>query len=68
MPRVANVLLVHHATIKGPSCFSLAKVRLFTLGFVVVIQIKVCLCYVVIVLLFSKYKIYLILVSFLTVS
>jgi hypothetical protein len=68
MPRVANVLLVYYTIIIGPSCFGLAKVRLVVLGFIAIIQIKVCLHYIVIILLFSKHKICLILVSFLTIS
>jgi hypothetical protein len=68
IPRVANVLLVHYAVIIGPSCFYVAKVRFVTLGFVVVVQVKVCLYCVVIVFLLSKYKIGLIYVSLLTIS
>jgi hypothetical protein len=67
MPRITNILLVYYATVLSPSCFSLAKVRLVTLGFILVMQIKVCLHYIVIILLFSKRKICLILVSFLTI-
>ena len=68
VPGVANVLLVHHATVMGSGCFSLAEVRLVALGFVAVVQIKVCLRHVVIVLLFGKREICLILVGFLTVG
>jgi hypothetical protein len=68
VPRVANVLLVHYATIIGPSCFSATKVRFITLGFVAIIQVKANLCYIVIVLLFSKRKLGLIYISLLTIS
>jgi hypothetical protein len=68
IPRVANVLLVHYAVIIGPGCFYAAKVRFVILGFVVVMQVKVCLCCVVIVFLLSKRKIGLIYVSLLTIS
>ena len=65
---VANVLPVHYALVMGPSCFCAAEVRFVALGFVAVVQIKVCSRYVVIVLPFSKREICLIFVSFLTVS
>jgi hypothetical protein len=68
MPRVANVLLVHYTTIGSPSYFSATKVRFVALGFITFIQVKANLCYIVIVFLFSKRKICLILVSFLTIS
>jgi hypothetical protein len=68
MPRVANVLLVHYTIIIGPGCFCVAEVRFVTLGFILVVQIKVCLHYIGIILLFSKRKICLILVSFLTIG
>jgi hypothetical protein len=68
VPRVANVLLVHHAVVIGPSCFCAAKVRFVTLGFVAVMQVKVHLRRVVIVFLLSKREISLIHVSLLTVS
>jgi hypothetical protein len=68
MPRVADVLLVYYATIGSPGCFSATKVRFVMLGFVEVVQVKANLCYIVIVFLFSKYKLSLILVSLLTIS
>jgi hypothetical protein len=68
VPRVANILLVYYATIIGPSCFSATKVRFVTLEFIVVVQVKVCLYCVVVVFLLSKYKVSLILISFLTIS
>jgi hypothetical protein len=68
MPRVANVLLVYYTVIIGPSCFFTAKVRFVTLGFIAVMQVKVCLRCVVIVFLLSKRKISLIYVSLLTIS
>jgi hypothetical protein len=37
MPRVVDVLLVYYTTIKSPSYFSLAKVRLIALGFIAII-------------------------------
>jgi hypothetical protein len=66
--RVANVLLVHYAVVIGPGCFCAAKVRFVTLGFVAVVQVKVCLHCVVNVFLLSKRKIGLIYVSLLTIS
>ena len=68
MPRVANVLLVYYTIIIGPSCFCAAKVRFVMLGFVAVMQVKVCLCCIVVVFLLGKCKISLIHVSLLTVS
>jgi hypothetical protein len=68
IPRVANVLLVHYAVIIGPGCFYAAKVRFVMLEFIAVVQVKVCLCYVVIVFLFSKRKLGLIFISFFTIS
>jgi hypothetical protein len=68
MPRVANVLLVHYTIIIGPGCFCAAKVRFVTLGFIVVVQVKVCLRRVVVVFLLSKREISLIYVSLLTIS
>jgi hypothetical protein len=68
VPRVANVLLVHYAVVIGPSCFCAAKVRFVTLGFIAVVQVKVCLRCVVVVFLLSKRKIGLIYVSLLTIS
>jgi hypothetical protein len=68
VPRVVNVLLVHYAIVIGPSCFCVAEVRFITLGFVAVMQVKVCLYCIVIVFLLSKRKISLIYVSLLTVS
>jgi hypothetical protein len=68
MPRVANVLLVYYTLIIGPSCFYIAKVRFVTLGFIVVMQVKVCLHYIVVVFLLSKRKISLIYISLLTIS
>jgi hypothetical protein len=68
MPRVADILLVHYATIGSPSRFSATKVRFITLGFVEVVQVKANLYYVVIIFLFSKRKLGLILVSLLTIS
>jgi hypothetical protein len=68
VPRVANVLPVHYAVIIGPGCFCAAEVGFVTLRFVVVIQVKVCLCCVVVVFLLSKRKIGLIHVSLLTIS
>ena len=68
MPRVINVLLVYYTTIGSPSCFSATKVRFVALGFVEVVQVKANLCYIVIIFLFSKYKLSLILVSLLTIS
>jgi hypothetical protein len=63
-----NVLLVYYAIIIGPSCFCAAEVRFVTLGFIAVVQVKVCLRCVVIVFLLSKRKISLIYVSLLTIS
>jgi hypothetical protein len=37
MPRVANILLVHYATIIGPSRFSATKVRFVALEFVAIV-------------------------------
>jgi hypothetical protein len=68
MPRVINVLLVYYAVIIGSSYFYAAKVRFVTQGFIVIMQVKVCLCCVVIVFLLSKYKISLIYISLLTIS
>jgi hypothetical protein len=68
MPRVANVLLVYYAIIIGPSCFFAAEVRFVMLGFVVVMQVKVCLRRVVVVFLLSKREISLIYVGLLTVG
>jgi hypothetical protein len=68
VPRVANVLPVHYTIIIGPGCFCAAKVRFVTLGFIVVVQVKVCLRCVVIVFLLSECKIGLIYVSLLTIS
>jgi hypothetical protein len=68
MPRVANILLVHYTVIIGPGYFYAAKVRFITLGFVAVMQVKVCLRYIVVVFLLSKCKISLIYVSLLTIS
>jgi hypothetical protein len=68
VPRVANVLPVYHAVVIGPGCFFAAEVRFVTLGFVVVVQVKVCLRRVVIVFLLSKREIGLIHVSLLTIS
>jgi hypothetical protein len=68
MPRVVNVLLVHYAVVIGPSCFYAAEVRFVMLGFVAVVQVKVCLRRVVVVFLLSKRKIGLIYVSLLTVG
>jgi hypothetical protein len=68
MPRVANVLLVYHAIIIGPSCFSATKVGFVAFRFVAIVQVKVCLHCVVVVFLFNKRKVSLILVSFLTIS
>jgi hypothetical protein len=68
MPRVANVLLVHYTTVIGLGCFSATKVRYIALEFVAIIQVKANLYYIVIVFLFSKYKLSLILISFLTIS
>jgi hypothetical protein len=68
MPRVANVLLVHYAIVIGPGCFCAAKVRFVMLGFVVVVQAKVCLYCIVVVFLLSKRKISLIYISLLTIS
>jgi hypothetical protein len=68
MPRVANVLPVHYAVVIGPSCFCTAKVRFITLGFIAVMQVKVCLRCVVIVFLLSKREISLIYISLLTIS
>jgi hypothetical protein len=68
MPRVANVLLVHYAVVIGPSYFCVAEVRFVTLEFVAIIQVKVYLCYVVVVFLLSKRKISLIYISLLTIS
>jgi hypothetical protein len=67
MPRVANVLLVYYAIIIGSGCFCAAKVKFITLGFIVVVQVKVYLRCVVIVFLLGKHKISLIYVSFLTI-
>jgi hypothetical protein len=68
VPRVANVLPVHHAVVIGPSCFCAAKVRFITLGFVAIVQVKVCLYRVVVVFLLSERKISPIYVSLLTIS
>jgi hypothetical protein len=68
IPRVADILLVHYAAIIGPSCFYAAKVTFVTLGFIVVVQVKVYLRRVVVVFLLSKRKISLIYVSLLTIS
>ena len=68
IPKVADVLLVYYAIIIGPSYFYAAKVRFVALGFVEVVQVNTNLCHVVIVFLFSKYKLSLICVSLLTVS
>jgi hypothetical protein len=68
MPRIANVLLVHYTIIIGPGCFCAAKVRFVTLEFVAIMQVKVCLYYVVIVFLLSKRKMSLIYVSLFTIS
>jgi hypothetical protein len=68
VPRVVNVLLVHYTVVIGPSCFCAAKVRFIILGFIVVMQVKVCLCCVVVVFLLSKRKISLIYISLLTIS
>jgi hypothetical protein len=68
VPRVANVLLVHYAIVIGPSCFCVAKVRFVMLGFVAIMQVKVCLHCVVVVFLLSKCKISLIYISLLTIS
>jgi hypothetical protein len=68
VPRVANVLLVYYALIIGPGCFCAAKVRFVMLGFVAVMQVKVCLYYIVVVFLLSKRKISLIYISLLTIS
>jgi hypothetical protein len=68
VPRVANVLLVYYAVVIGPGCFCAAEVRFVTLGFVVVVQVKVYLRCVVVVFLLSKRKISLIYVSLLTVG
>jgi hypothetical protein len=68
VPRVANVLLVHYAVVIGPGCFYTAKVRFIMLGFIAIVQVKVCLYYVVIVFLLSKRKISLIYISLLTIS
>jgi hypothetical protein len=68
VPRVANVLPVHHAIVIGPSCFCAAEVGFVTLGFIAVVQVKVCLRRVVVVFLLSKRKISLIYVSLLTVG
>jgi hypothetical protein len=68
MPRVTNVLPVHYTVVIGPSCFCVAKVRFVILGFVAVMQVKVCLYCVVVVFLLGKRKISLIYVSLLTIS
>jgi hypothetical protein len=68
MPRVANILLVHYTLVIGPSCFCAAEVRFVTLEFIAVVQVKVCLRYIVVVFLLSKRKISLIYVSLLTIS
>jgi hypothetical protein len=68
IPRVADVLPVYHAVIIGPGCFYAAKVRFVTLGFVAIIQVKVCLRRVVVVFLLSERKISLIYISLLTIS
>jgi hypothetical protein len=68
MPRVANVLLVYYTLIIGPGCFCAAKVRFIMLGFIAVVQVKVCLYCVVVVFLLSKCKISLIYISLLTIS
>jgi hypothetical protein len=68
MPRVINVLPVHYAIIIGPSCFSVTKVSFVAFRFVAIVQVKVCLCCVVVVFLFNKHKVSLILISFLTIS
>jgi hypothetical protein len=68
MPRVANVLLVHHTVVIGPGCFCAAEVGFVTLGFIVVVQVKVCLRRVVVVFLLGKRKIGLIHVGLLTIG
>jgi hypothetical protein len=68
MPRVVDVLLVYYTTIGSPSCFSVTKVRFVILGFVEIMQVKANLYYIVIIFLFSKRKLSLILISFLTIS
>jgi hypothetical protein len=68
IPRVIDVLLVHYAVIIGPSCFFAAKVRFVMLEFIAVVQVKVCLRYIVIVFLLSKRKISPIYVSLFTIS
>ena len=68
VPRIANVLLVHHATVGGPGCFSATEVGFVTLGFVEIVQVKAGLCYVVIVFLFSKHELGPILVGLLTIG
>jgi hypothetical protein len=68
VPRVANILPVHHAVVIGPGCFCAAKVGFVTLGFVAVMQVKVCLRRVVVVFPLSKREISPIYVGFLTVS
>jgi hypothetical protein len=68
VPRVANVLLVYYAVVIGPGCFCAAEVGFVTLGFVVVVQVKVCLRCVVVVFPLGKRKISLIYISLLTVS
>jgi hypothetical protein len=68
MPRVANVLLVHYAVVIGPGCFCVAKVRFVTLGFIAVVQVKVCLRCVVVVFLLGKREIGLIYVGLLTIG
>ena len=59
---------MHYAVVIGPGYFCTAKVRFITLGFVVIVQVKVCLRCVVIVFLLSKRKISLIYISLFTVS
>jgi hypothetical protein len=68
VPRVANILLVHYTVVIGPSYFYIAKVRFVMLGFIVIVQVKVYLRYIVIVFLLSKHKTSLIFISFLTIS
>ena len=68
MPRVADVLLVHHATIGSPSRFSATKVRFVALGFVEVMQVNTNLYHVVIIFPFGERKLGPILVGLLTIS
>jgi hypothetical protein len=68
VPRVANVLPVYYAVVIGPGCFCAAKVRFVTLGFVVIMQVKVCLRYVVVVFPLSEREISPIHISLPTVS